>query len=274
MDMETTFIRADLKMRARQAMSGNWGILIPVILIMSSLSIIYSFTPYGSLSESVVAILDLVFHGAFVFAGCTVFLNLTYRIPTSLSDFFAAFADLGKSLPLWGLMVLKVFLWMLLLVIPGIIKGIAYSQAFYIKAENPELSASEVLALSEEMTNGYKMDIFVLYLSFVGWYFLSVITLGVAGLYAAPYFNMTMTQLYLYLKEAHSSVNAPSNDDVAERLAALEAQGSAPVIVRPEDIAANDSGEPAKSSANAESTETPAADETHDADEYSEESSI
>ena len=124
------------------------------------------------------------------------------------------------------------------------------------------------------MTNGYKMDIFVLYLSFVGWYFLIVITLGVAGLYAAPYFNMTMTQLYLYLKKAHSSVNAPSNDDVAERLAALEAQGSAPVIVRPEDIAANDSGEPAKSSANAESTETPAADETHDADEYSEESSI
>lgn len=144
MDMETTFIRADLKMRARQAMSGNWGILIPVILIMFSLSIIYSFTPYGSLSESVVAILDLVFHGAFVFAACTVFLNLTYRSPTSLSDFFAAFADFGKSLPLWGLMVLKVFLWMLLLVIPGIIKGIAYSQAFYIKAENPELSASEV----------------------------------------------------------------------------------------------------------------------------------
>ena len=65
MDMETTFIRADLKMRARQAISGNWGILIPVILIMSSLSIIYSFTPYGSLSESVVAILCLVFHGAF-----------------------------------------------------------------------------------------------------------------------------------------------------------------------------------------------------------------
>ena len=44
MDMETTFIRADLKMRARQAMSGNWGILIPVILIMFSLSIILRLT--------------------------------------------------------------------------------------------------------------------------------------------------------------------------------------------------------------------------------------
>ena len=51
---------------------------------------------------------------------------------------------------------------------------------------------------------------------------------------------------------------------------------TSPVLAaeRPEDIAANDSGEPAKSSANAESSETPAADETHDADEYSEESSI
>ena len=107
MDMETTFIRADLKMRARQAMSGNWGILIPVILIMSSLSIIYSFTPYGSLSESVVAILGLVFHGAFVFAGCTVFLNLTYRIPTSLSDFFCSFCRFRQIASFVGINGLK-----------------------------------------------------------------------------------------------------------------------------------------------------------------------
>ena len=98
MDIETTFVRADLKMRARQAMRGNWGLLIPVILIMYSLSIVYAFTPDGSVSESIVALLDLVFTGAFVYAGCTVFLHLTYRRPTSLSEFFAAFP---KSAALW-----------------------------------------------------------------------------------------------------------------------------------------------------------------------------
>lgn len=208
MDIETTFVRADLKMRARQAMRGNWGLLIPVILIMYSLSIVYAFTPDGSVSESIVALLDLVFTGAFVYAGCTVFLNLTYRRPTSLSEFFAAFSEIGSSLALWGLMLCKIFLWSLLFVIPGVIKALAYSQSFYIKAENPKMSASEALALSEKMTYGYKMDIFVLYLSFIGWDLLCGITFGLAGLYVAPYFHLTMTQLYLYLKESYRANTA------------------------------------------------------------------
>ena len=269
MEMGTTFIRADLKMRARQAMSGNWGILIPVVLIMSSLSIICSFTPDESVSESVVAILDLVFYGAFAFAGCTVFLKLTYRRPTSVSEFFSAFAEFDKSLPLWGLKILKIFLWSLLFLIPGIIKFFAYSQAFYIKAENPELSASEALVLSEKMTDGYKMDIFVLYLSFIGWDLLCGITLGLAGLYVAPYFHMTMTQLYLYLKESYNENTAPDNS-VAERLAALEAENTAVPV---EDIAAG-SVSSFGNSTKAEFTEEFEAAETDEQDEYSKESSI
>lgn len=221
----TTFIRADLKMRARQSMNGNWGILIPVTLIMQCLSIVNLFTAIGSTAELLISLANIFLCGAFSYAGCIVFLKLSKQKPTSLNDFFAAFADFGKSLPLWGLMFIKIFLWSLLFIIPGIVKTIAYSQAFYIKAENPELSAGEVLALSEKMTYGYKMDIFVLYLSFAGWYLLSLATFYLVGLYALPYLNMTLTELYFYLNESYNAQNSPNKTAIALETLAAQAAG-------------------------------------------------
>ena len=58
------------------------------------------------------------------------------------------------------------FLWGLLLIIPGIIKGIAYSQAFYVYLDNPELTASECIKESEDIMDGFKTDYFVLSLLF------------------------------------------------------------------------------------------------------------
>lgn len=226
----TTFIRADLKMRARQNMTGNWGILIPVTLFMQCLIIVNLFTPIDSAAELIISLVNLLLSGAFSYAGCVVFLSLAQNKPASVNDFFAAFADFGKSMPLWGLMFVKVFLWSLLLIIPGIVKAIAYSQAFYIKVENPEMSASDILALSEKMTYGYKMDIFVLYLSFIGWYILGSLTFYIAGLYYLPYFNLTLTELYFYLKESYTAKNSPNEaaiilDELAQQ-AAIERENA------------------------------------------------
>ena len=74
--------------------------------------------------------------------------------------------------------------------------------AFFILADNPELSAREALKKSEEMMKGHKMDLFVLDLSFIGWLFLVAITFGVASIYIAPYYGATQANFYKNLKEA------------------------------------------------------------------------
>jgi len=87
---------------------------------------------------------------------------------------------------LW--MSLWTSLWMCLFIVPGIIKAYSYSMAPYILACNPNVTAREALKLSMRMTDGYKADLFVLDLSFLGWGLLDLFTQGILGiLYVNPY---------------------------------------------------------------------------------------
>lgn len=94
-----------------------------------------------------------------------------------------------------------IFLWTLLLIVPGIVKAYQYRMVEYILAENPEMSTKEVLAKSRAMMKGNKWKAFVLDLSFIGWYLLAVITLGIVGIfYVGPYKQMTNAALYEFLE--------------------------------------------------------------------------
>lgn len=93
------------------------------------------------------------------------------------------------------------FLWFLLLVIPGIVKAYAYSMVPYILADNPNIGYKRAVELSVQMTDGEKFNIFVLGLSFLGWYLLGALAFGLGGLFVNPYKNATEAELYLVLKE-------------------------------------------------------------------------
>lgn len=96
---------------------------------------------------------------------------------------------------------LYIVLWGLLLIIPGIIKSYEYRMVNYILAENPEMNTKDVFAMSRDMMRGNKWRAFVLDLSFLGWHLLSLITVGLAGIfYAFPYRNMTNAALYEFLR--------------------------------------------------------------------------
>ena len=93
------------------------------------------------------------------------------------------------------------FLWGLLLVIPGIIKALSWSMSYYIKVEHPEYSWKQCMDASAALTQGHKGELFVLGLSFIGWYIVGGLCLGVGTLWAAAYYQATMTQCYNWLKE-------------------------------------------------------------------------
>lgn len=87
-------------------------------------------------------------------------------------------------------------LWILLLVIPGIIKAYEYRMVTYILANEGIMSPNEVITRSREMTKGHKWDIFVLDLSFILWDLLGYITFGLGGYFVAPYKEATFAKLY------------------------------------------------------------------------------
>ncbi len=100
---------------------------------------------------------------------------------------------------LW--MYLFTFLWSLLFIIPGIIKALAYFMTPYILSDCPDVTATDALKLSIRMTNGYKGEIFVMGLSFIGWAILTGLTFGILGiLYTGPYMGASFAGLYDELK--------------------------------------------------------------------------
>lgn len=121
----------------------------------------------------------------------------------SLSEIFAMYKKqhLMSSIGTMLLMQVYIFLWSLLFIIPGIIKSYSYAQALFIKAENPNISASRAIELSKIMMEGHKGDLFYLHLSFIGWMLLSSITYNILGIvYVFPYFYAAQAFAYEEIK--------------------------------------------------------------------------
>ncbi|MBQ9109156.1 MAG: DUF975 family protein [Oscillospiraceae bacterium] len=95
---------------------------------------------------------------------------------------------------------IKEFVWFLVFIIPGIIKGYAWCLVPYILADNPHLDHKRALQLSDKMTMGHKAEIFVLELSFIGWYLLGALCCGVGVAFVNPYHDSTMAELYMQLR--------------------------------------------------------------------------
>ena len=88
------------------------------------------------------------------------------------------------------------FLWTLLLIIPGIVKAYEYKFVPYILSQEPDLSPKEVITKSREMASGHKWDMFVLDLSFMGWYLLGWLLFGIGLFFVNPYIEATYASLY------------------------------------------------------------------------------
>lgn len=114
---------------------------------------------------------------------------------------FQAFKEYGRYLGTSLLMALFVFLWTLLLVVPGIIMSYAYALTPYIMHEHPELSASECIARSKQMMRGYKWKLFCLDLTFLGWVLLCILSLGIGFLWLQPYYECARVRFYDSVKE-------------------------------------------------------------------------
>lgn len=117
--------------------------------------------------------------------------------------------DYARAFIVQLLVGLFVFLWALLLIIPGIIMAYAYAMTPFIAEENPELSSMECITKSKEMMSGHKLELFLLDLSFIGWLLLGFITCGIGLLWVMPYMNMARVKFYEQLKV--EVVNNPYN---------------------------------------------------------------
>ena len=187
--------RVELKNEAKEQIKGKIGFLFLIFLIIAIIGVGSSFVPIVGWFATIIIM------PAFNISLCMIFLNLAKRKDISVGDVFKGFNITGKAVWLYIITNFFVFLWSLLLIIPGIIKTFSYSMASFILADNPELTAREALEESKRIMEGHKFDLFVLQLSFFWWYLLGAITFGIAYVYVVPYFEATMTNFYNEIKD-------------------------------------------------------------------------
>ena len=192
--------RKELKAAAKSQISGKIGILFVIGLIITVITgaanAILAGIPGGGM------VVSIIITPAFTLSMVRIYLGVIAGNKPEAKDAFCGFDDFWSAFKVGFLSGLFTFLWSLLFVIPGIIKGISYSMANYILAENKGKSARECINESKRLTQGHKGELFVLSLSFLGWGLLCVITLGIAAIWVIPYMNATMANAYQKLKEA------------------------------------------------------------------------
>ena len=231
-------LRPEIKAIARANFTAQYGTsvggLLIVILITSALSMAYA--AFNGLMLSVNAVTNhIVFNpGLFLVNQISLVLSIFLYPPLmvgynsfTLSIYRGGEADIGSIFSdgfanywrkvggmLW--MYLFTFLWSLLLVIPGIVKALSYFMTPYILAESKNVTATDALKLSMRMTQGYKGEIFVMALSFIGWTILTGLTGGLLGIfYTGPYIYTSFAGLYDELKRNAIAKGVVSIEDLA-----------------------------------------------------------
>ncbi len=188
------FNRAEIKQDAKAAFHDQYGLSVGVYVLFIVVTAVASAITAG-LGALLIMPAMLVGYSAFT-------LRIYRRAAADVGDMFTdGFTNYGRNLGgiLW--MDLFIFLWSMLFIIPGIIKAIAYSMTPYILADCPNVKATDAVKLSMRMTQGHKGGIFVMVLSFIGWWLLSGLTGGILQLlYVGPYFGTSFAGLYTELK--------------------------------------------------------------------------
>ena len=196
--------RAELKAAAKSQIKGKIGVLFVITLIIGLISGLagglLSLIPGGGIVVSIIII------PAFTLSMTRVYLNLVKGVQPHVGDAFSGFDDFWSAFKVNFFVGLFTFLWSLLFVIPGIIKAYSYSMSYYILAENKGKPALQCIEESKQMTDGHKMDLFVLDLSFIGWVLLCTFSLGIAGIWVVPYMQATYTNVYNSLKPVVAEV--------------------------------------------------------------------
>lgn len=192
-----------IKDSALKKLENNWGQYVGITLVyfvlLGVITAASKINPLGAILN--LAIIPISWGLAIIF------LKAFRGTKSSLSNLFDGFQDFSRVFLTLFLQGLYILLWTLLLVIPGIVKGISYSMTAFVLADNPELKYDAAITRSSQLMKGHKMQYFWFALSFIGWYLLAALTLGIGFLWLIPYYLTAKAAFYHELLEEEQKNN-------------------------------------------------------------------
>ena len=184
-----------LMSQARETLKGKWLEGVKVTFIYGLITVVIQGIPdIGQFASFVIA-------GPFALGIAHFWLSFARKQDHNLNQIFSGFHDFWRGLKGYFLVALYTLLWSLLLIIPGIIAALSYSQMYYILAEDKNIGVNAAIDKSKAMMEGNKWKLFLLGLRFIGWALLCILTLGIGFLWLVPYIQVTMVKFYDDIKD-------------------------------------------------------------------------
>lgn len=217
-------LNSELRAQAREQLDGKWGTFVLMTFLMCVIQVLMQIPSYiGSLLEVLSpenAMASLSFSNISNILsllalplgwGLTVSLLRNHREESvDLENLFDGFRG-GRYTRVFCAMFLVnlfTFLWTLLLIIPGIMKAFSYALTPYILLDEPELTAKQAITRSCEIMQGRRWKLFCLYLNFIGWGILSLLTFGIGILWLVPYMNASFAAFYEDARAEYEAENS------------------------------------------------------------------
>lgn len=217
-------LNSELRAQARERLEGQWGTFVLMTFLMLVIQTILQIPGYiGSLlevlsPENVLASLSfsnisniLSLLALPLSWGLTASLLRNHREESvDLENLFDGFRGGRYTRVFCALFLVNLFtfLWALLLIIPGIMKAFSYALTPYILLDEPELTARQAITRSCEIMQGRRWKLFCLYLSFIGWGILSLLTFGIGFLWLVPYMNASIAAFYEDARAEYEAENS------------------------------------------------------------------
>lgn len=201
----------DYRLKAKELLQGKEKTFAIAMLIIYAISFSVTFLSQliGELvNDPIILMLTSTINFAFSllvtpvlgFGMIIISMKVIRGMGITTDDVFVGFKRWNSIVLLNFLRSLYIMLYMLLFIVPGILKSFSYSVSDYILADNPDMNPGDALKKSEEMMKGHRWEYFKLELSFVGWYILSVFTLGILLFWVVPRNQTAIALFYEKLK--------------------------------------------------------------------------
>ena len=182
----------NFRLEAWEKLRGKWGTFALIAFIHSLIMGVCGALTYIYVGE----IITLLVGGPFALGLAMIALNVVRTRKVEVNQLFSGFREFGKAFIVNLLNSILIVLWTLLLIIPGIIKSFSYSMSYYILADEPTLTATEIRHHSIELMRGNKWRLFCLEVSFIGWWILCILTLGILSFWIIPYQQSAIAAFY------------------------------------------------------------------------------
>ena len=211
--------RIELKSNAKESLKDHWAesikVLILLLIISIGTTILFKYVLHFGIYDYVIGefgdekikttvnYISPIIDSLLTFGYLSFFLKISRNEKVTCNELFSKMHMILKYIVMVILTGIIITLGFICLIIPGIMLLFGLSQTSLIILDNPDMSIIDAMKLSWKMMNGYKMDYFILILSFLGWAFILIFTLGIGYFWLVPYIQVTLCNFYNNLKEEY-----------------------------------------------------------------------